>query len=77
VDFLRIGYDQYVRQGTRTTGNLSAAWANNGGRLSIAAYVRNFTNVQYTGYAVGIDPASLVVNHSEPRTYGALLTARF
>jgi hypothetical protein len=77
VDYLRIGYDQYVHQGKRTTGNLSAAWANNGGRYSVAAYVRNFTNVKYTSYIVGIDPTSLFTNYSDPRTYGALVSARF
>jgi iron complex outermembrane receptor protein len=77
VDYLRIGYDQYVYQGTRTTGNLSAAWANNGGRYSVAAYVRNFTGVKYTSYIVGIDPTSLYTNYSDPRTYGALVSVRF
>jgi iron complex outermembrane receptor protein len=77
VDYLRIGYDQYVREGARTTGNLSAAWANNGGHLSIAAYVRNFTDAKYTSYAVGIDPTRLNTFYSDPRTYGALVSVRF
>ena len=77
IDWLRIGYDQYAYVGARTTGNLSAAWANKGGRLSVAAYVRNFTNVKYTSYSVGIDPMNLMTLYSDPRTYGALLTVRF
>ena len=48
VDWLRLGYDQYVHVGSRTIGNLTAAWSSDGGRYSISAYVRNFTDKQYT-----------------------------
>jgi iron complex outermembrane receptor protein len=76
-DWLRQGYGQYVSIGARTIGNLSAAWANTGGRLSVAAYVRNFTDEKTTLYTVGIDPTALITNYTDPRTYGALLTVRF
>lgn len=77
VDWLRLGYDQYVRVGSRTIGNLSGAWASNGGRYSISAYVRNFTDTQYTSYNVMGDPTSLVVSWTDPRTYGAQASVRF
>jgi iron complex outermembrane receptor protein len=77
VDWLRLGYDQYVHVSSRTIGNLSAAWASDGGRFSIAAYMRNFTDKKYTSYIVGIDPNNLKVNYSDPRTYGATLSVRF
>jgi iron complex outermembrane receptor protein len=77
ADWLRQGYGQYVNIGARTIGNVSAAWATNGGRLSVAAYVRNVTDEKSTNYTVGIDPANLITNYTDPRTYGALLTVRF
>jgi outer membrane receptor protein involved in Fe transport len=77
VDWLRIGYDQYVYIDSRIIGNLSAAWASNGGRYSISAYVRNFTNKQYTSYGVLGDPTALTVTVSDPRTYGAQASVRF
>lgn len=77
VDWLRAGYGQYVRVGSRTIGNLSAAWASDGGRYSISAYVRNFTDEKYTEYTVLIDPTSLDVDWNDPRTYGVLLSTSF
>jgi len=77
VDWLRQGYGQYAQVGARTVGNLSAAWASDGGRLSVAAYVRNFTDEKTLRYMVGIDPNALVTYYSDPRTYGALVTVRF
>jgi len=77
VDWLRIGWDSYVYLGARTIGNLSAVWASNGGRYSVSAYVRNFTDRQYTSYGLIGDTTSVSVNVSDPRTYGAQISARF
>jgi outer membrane receptor protein involved in Fe transport len=77
VDYLRIGYDQYARVGSRTIGNLSAAWASEGGRYSISAYVRNFTDTLYTSYNVAGDKSALTVSWTDPRTYGAQASVRF
>jgi len=76
VDLLRLGYDQYVYVNSRTIGNLSAGWASNGGRFSISAYVRNFTDKQYIAYNIA-DPNTLNVIRSDPRTYGAQASMRF
>jgi iron complex outermembrane receptor protein len=77
IDWLRLGYDQYVYVNSRTIGNLSAGWASNGGRYSISAYVRNFTDKQYIAYGVGSDPTTLNVSRSDPRTYGARASVSF
>jgi outer membrane receptor protein involved in Fe transport len=77
VDWLRLGYGQYVELSSRTIGNFSAAWASDGGRYSISAYVRNFTNKQYIAYTVGGDQTSLGVSWTDPRTYGAEAFMRF
>jgi iron complex outermembrane receptor protein len=77
VDFLRLGYAQYAYVGSRTIGNLSAAWASNDGRYSVSAYVRNFTDKQYPAYTVGGNLNALQVNWNDPRTYGAVLSVRF
>ena len=63
--------------GSRTIGNLSGTWSSDGGRYSISAYVRNFTDEKYTSYGVAGDPTSLSVNWIDPRTYGAMLSVRF
>jgi iron complex outermembrane receptor protein len=77
VDWLRLGYGQYVELSSRTIGNLSAGWTSVGGRYSINAYVRNFTDKQYIAYTVGGDQTSLGVSWTDPRTYGAQISARF
>ena len=77
VDLLRLGYDKYAYLGSQTIGNLSAAWASNGGRYSVSAYVRNFTDKQYAAYIVGGNVNALQVNWNDPRTYGALVSLRF
>jgi iron complex outermembrane receptor protein len=75
--YLAVGEQQYVELGSRTIGNLSANWASSGGRYSVSAYVRNFTNKQYTTYSVSADLTHLGVAFSDPRTYGALVSVRF
>jgi outer membrane receptor protein involved in Fe transport len=77
ADWLALGYGQYVDVGSRTIGNLSGTWSSSGGRYSISAYVRNFTDEHYQSYGVAGDPTSLSVNWIDPRTYGALLSVRF
>jgi iron complex outermembrane receptor protein len=77
ADWLALGYGQYVHVGSRTIGNLTASWSRDGGRFSVSAYVRNFTNQKYTTYLVQGDPTSLQVNWTDPRTYGAMLSVRF
>jgi iron complex outermembrane receptor protein len=80
ADYLRFGMGQYVQLGSRTIGNLSAAWASMGGRYSVNAYIRNFTDKQYASYSVS--PTSPTqgrfgLNWSDPRTYGANVSVRF
>jgi outer membrane receptor protein involved in Fe transport len=58
-------------------GNLSASWASSGGRQSVSAYVRNFTNKQYINYTVQGDPTALIVGWTDPRTYGVTASVRF
>ncbi len=77
ADYLALGYEQYAHVGSRTIGNLSGAWSSDGGRYSVSAYVRNFTDAKYTTYTVLGDPTSLGVNWNDPRTYGAMLSVRF
>jgi outer membrane receptor protein involved in Fe transport len=77
ADWLAMGFGQYVHVGSRTIGNLTASLASGGGRYSISAYVRNFTNQKYTTYGVAGDPTSLSVAWTDPRTYGALISVRF
>jgi iron complex outermembrane receptor protein len=77
ADWLAIGYGQYVHVGSRTIGNLTGSWSSDGGRYSISAYVRNFTDKKYTTYGVAGDPTSLSVVWTDPRTYGALVSVRF
>jgi outer membrane receptor protein involved in Fe transport len=77
VDWLRLGYDQYVHVGSRTIGNLTGTWSSDGGRYSISAYVRNFTDKRYIAYDVAGDPTSLAVSWTDPRTYGAVVSVRF
>jgi outer membrane receptor protein involved in Fe transport len=78
VDYLRLGYDQYVYVNSRIIGNLSAGWTSNGGRYSVSAYVRNFADKQYTTYSANTGNLALLsVNISDPRTYGAEASLRF
>jgi outer membrane receptor protein involved in Fe transport len=75
--YLQLGFQQYVQDGARTIGNLSANWASNGSRYAVSAYVRNFTNRQYITYSANGTPVNLNVAWTDPRTYGALVSVRF
>jgi iron complex outermembrane receptor protein len=75
--YLALGFQQYVYEGARTIGNLSANWASNGGRYMVSAYVRNFTNREYVNYAANGTPNTLNVTWTDPRIYGALVNVRF
>jgi iron complex outermembrane receptor protein len=75
--YLALGFQQYVYEGARTIGNLSATWASNGGRYMVSAYVRNFTNREYISYAANGTPNTLNVTWTDPRIYGALVNVRF
>jgi hypothetical protein len=77
AQYLAAGMEQYVHLNSRTIGNLSANWASNGGRYAISAYMRNFTNKQYTTYSVSADLTHLGVAFSDPRTYGAEASVHF
>ena len=77
AQYLAAGMEQYVYLRSRTIGNLSANWASNGGRYAISAYMRNFTNKQYTTYSVSADLTHLGVAFSDPRTYGAEASVHF
>jgi len=77
ADWLRLGLKQYVHVGSRTTGNFNSTWSSTEGRYSVSAYVRNFSNRQYTTYTVGGDPTSFGVDWTDPRTYGAVFSVSF
>jgi iron complex outermembrane receptor protein len=77
ADWLAMGYGKYPYVGARTIGNLSGVWASDGGRYSVSAYVRNFTDQKYTAYTVLGDPTSLGVGWNDPRTYGAQVSVRY
>lgn len=77
AQYLAVGQDRYVMVGGQTIGNLALGWASNGGRYSVSTFVRNFTDVKYTTYTVSTQLTRLGVNYSDPRTYGAQLSARF
>ena len=77
ADYLALGFQQYVYVDGRTIGNLSANWASIGGRYTVSAYVRNFTNRQYINYAVNGLPNQLTVSFTDPRIYGVLAAVRF
>ncbi len=77
ADWLRQGYGQYVSVGSRALGDLSAAWASNGGKYSVSAYVRNVTDRKLEMHTVGINPMALPTYYTDPRTYGAVVTVRF
>jgi outer membrane receptor protein involved in Fe transport len=77
ADWLAMGFGQYVHVGSRTIGNLTGSLSSDDGRISISAYVRNFTDQKYTTYGVAGDPTSLSVAWTDPRTYGAFVSMRF
>jgi iron complex outermembrane receptor protein len=77
VDYLALGFQQYVYEDARTIGNLSVNWASNGGRYAVSAYVRNFTNRQYINYAAAGTQNDLNVGWTDPRIYGALVSVHF
>jgi iron complex outermembrane receptor protein len=75
--YLALGYEQYVRLPSQLIGNLSAVWASNGGRYSLSAYVRNFTDAKYNTYTVSTTLTQLGVTYNDPRTYGAQASVHF
>lgn len=77
ADLLALGQEQYVRAGSQTIGNLSGTWSAENGHLSITAYVRNFTNERYTTYTFQGSEQSYLADWSDPRIYGAIVTAHF
>ena len=77
VDYLRLGFENYVELGSRTTGNLTGTWASAGGNYSVSAYMHNFTNEKQVTYGFAADPNNPFVNWSDPRTYGVIVSARF
>jgi iron complex outermembrane receptor protein len=77
VDLITLGFEQYANVSSRTIGNLSAAWVSEGGRTTISAYVRNFTDKRYYGYTVGGNLRALDVTRNDPRVLGASVAVRF
>jgi outer membrane receptor protein involved in Fe transport len=77
ADYLRLGLGQYVQVGARTTGNFNSTWSPSGGRYSVSAYVRNFTNKKYVSYTLQGDPNNFLADWTDPRTYGLVLSAAF
>jgi len=74
---LAVGDDQYVKVGSQAIGNLSGTWSAKDGHLSVTGYVRNFTNERYTTYTYAANPTSFNVDWSDPRIYGAIVSAHF
>jgi len=73
------GNKPYVNQGAQSVGNLSATLQFAEGRYSITGYVRNVTDETYKITGTGPTPPFIAASAtlSDPRTWGAILSARF
>lgn len=60
-------------------GNVNLTWTSTDGRFSLTGYVRNVTNYRYKTYVnlQSLSPLQASGTQSDPRTAGAVLTARF
>ena len=69
----------FVNQGAVALGNLSATLQFADGRYGITGYVRNVTDKEYKTLGAGPNPPSFIATATlgDPRTWGAMLTARF
>jgi iron complex outermembrane receptor protein len=74
-------YKSYVWIPNQTIANVSATWLSPNDRFSVTAYVRNVADSRYatavTITASPVAPTSYTGTESDPRTYGAVLTAKF
>jgi outer membrane receptor protein involved in Fe transport len=68
-----------VRQKDFFQANASATWTSASQRYSVTAYVRNLTGYRFKTYVnlQSITPLQADGNLSDPRTFGAVLTAHF
>lgn len=69
----------YVRQKDFFQANASLTWAPENKRYSVTAYVRNLTNYRYKTYVnlQSMTPLQASGTLSDPRTFGAVVTAHF
>ena len=70
----------YVHQNAFVLGNLDLTWVSGDSRFSVTGYVRNVSDYRYKTYVnlQTISPAVLASGtESDPRTFGAVLTAHF
>jgi len=74
-----LGFKPFVNQGALALGNLSATLQFAEGRYGITGYVRNVTDKEYKTLGGGPNPPFFIgsANLGDPRTWGAILTARF
>jgi iron complex outermembrane receptor protein len=73
------GNKPYVNQGAQAVGNLSATLQFAEGRYGITGYVRNVTDATYKILGTGPTPPFIAASAtlSDPRTWGAIVSARF
>lgn len=60
-------------------GNINLTWTSADSRYSLTGYVRNVTDYRYKTYVnlQSLSPVQATGTQSDPRTFGAVLTARF
>lgn len=79
-DLINQGATRYIYTDDEFVGNANVNWTSSGGKYSVGAYVRNFTDHVRTTYDVkSLTPLRDVdvASQSDPRTYGVILSARF
>ena len=78
---LAVGGYQYIRNNSVWIGDLYATWLSDSERYSVAGYVRNVGDDRYKTLGPGLAGETAMftsmVNLSDPRTYGVVLSARF
>jgi len=68
-------WENYAEQGAEAVGNAQITWTSANRAYSVTGYVRNFTNAIYATPTVGSTP--FLVNYTDPRVFGVVLSASF
>ncbi|WP_330704975.1 TonB-dependent receptor [Novosphingobium resinovorum] len=68
----------YLRQKPNLLANFNATWTSGDGRFSLTGYVRNLTNKRIKTYVnlQSVTPLQATATQSDPRTVGAVFTAK-
>jgi len=77
IDWLTIGYGQYVHVGDRLVGNAQLTFLTRDGRYSLTGYVRNFTDAGHPTLVVQGDPSEMRVDYIDPRVFGIRAAVQF